>query len=264
MTERYLDDHYEHYDEAARLTSQHGSVEFLTTMRYLERYLRPSDRILEVGAGTGRYAHTLARRGYTVDAVELVRHNIEVFRRETQPGEAISIMQGDARDLAGLADDRYDITLVLGPLYHLYHTQDKRQAIREAIRVTRPGGLIFVAYVISDGCLWDEGFGRGNVDVAAYIRAGLIDPDTFATSSQPKDVFELVRKEDVDALMSAFPVRRLHYVATDGCALLLREAIDAMDSEAFGLFLRYHFATCERADLLGATSHALDIFQKLP
>ena len=95
-------------------------------------------------------------------------------------------------------------------------------------------------------------------------RAGLIDPDTFATSSQPKDVFELVRKEDVDALMSAFPVRRLHYVATDGCALLLREAIDAMDSEAFGLFLRYHFATCERADLLGATSHALDIFQKLP
>ena len=84
----------------------------------------------------------------------------------------------------------------------------------------------------------------------------------FAARSQPKDLFELVRKEDVDRLMVAFPTRRLHYVASDGCALLLRDALDRMDDAAFRLYLDYHFATCERPDLLGVTSHALDIFQK--
>ena len=200
-------------------------------MRYVERYLKPGNRILEIGAGTGRYSHALARRGYIVDAVELVEHNIKVFRKNTLPNEQITISQGNALD-------------------------------REAIRVTKQGGIIFAAYVISDGCLLDEGFNRKNINVAEYVRTGLLDTETFAAKSEPKDLFELVRKEDVDEIMSVFPVKRLHYVASDGCALLLREAIDAMDEETFRLYLNYHFATCERGDLVGITSHALDIFQK--
>ena len=258
----YVIDFYQTYDEDSRLTSRHGSVEFFTTLHYVERYLHPGSRILEIGAGTGRYSHALARRGYAVDAVELVEHNIEVFRKNTLAGENISIRQGNALDLSAFPDDRYDITLLLGPLYHLYTQEDKRQAIREAIRVTKQGGILFAAYVISDGCLLDEGFHRKNIDVAEYIKVGLIDSETFAAKSEPKDLFELVRKEEIDGLMSVFPVKRLHYVAADGCALLLREAIDAMDETAFGLYLRYHLATCERTDLVGVTSHALDIFQK--
>ena len=262
QTMHYLNEFYSHYDEDGRLSKKHGSVEFLTTMRYIGEYIKPGDRVLEVGAGTGRYSHALARQGYTVDAVELIGHNIDVFQNNTQPGENISITQGNALDLSAFSDNTYDITLLLGPLYHLYTKEDKRQALREAIRVTRPGGVIFAAYVISDGCLLDEGFLRGNINVAEYVKTGLLDRETFAAKSEPKDLFELVRKEDVDELMRDFPTTRLHYVATDGCALLLRYAIDAMDDDAFALYLNYHFATCERSDLLGVTSHALDVFRK--
>ena len=262
QTMHYLNEFYSHYDEDGRLSKKHGSVEFLTTMRYIGKYIKPGDRVLEVGAGTGRYSHALARQGYTVDAVELIGHNIDVFQNNTQPGENISITQGNALDLSAFSDNTYDITLLLGPLYHLYTKEDKRQALREAIRVTRPGGVIFAAYVISDGCLLDEGFLRGNINVAEYVKTGLLDRETFAAKSEPKDLFELVRKEDVDELMRDFPTTRLHYVASDGCALLLRDAIDAMDDDAFALYLNYHFATCERADLLGVTSHALDVFRK--
>ncbi len=261
-TNQYLIDYYNNYDEDSRLALKHGSVEFLTTMRYIEKYIKPGDRVLEVGAGTGRYSHALARQGYTVDAVELVEHNIEIFHENTQSDESITIIQGNAMDLAAFPDNEYDITLLLGPLYHLYSTEDKQQALGEAIRVTKPGGVIFAAYVISDGCLLDEGFKRGNISVAEYIENGLLDSKTFAAMSQPKDLFELVRKEDIDEMMSVFAVTRLHYVAADGCALFMREAVDAMNDDTFKLYLKYHFATCEREDLLGITSHAIDIFRK--
>ena len=261
-TTKYLNEFYNNYDEDSRLLQRHGSVEFLTTMRYIEKYIKPGDRVIEIGAGTGRYSHALARQGYTVDAVELIGHNIEVFRKNTLPSENITITQGNAFDLSTFQDSKYDITLLLGPLYHLYSIEDKRQALREAIRVTKPGGIVFAAYVISDGCLLDEGFNRGNVNVAEYIEKGLIHGKTFAAKSEPEDLFELVRKEDIDELMSAFPTTRLHYVASDGCALFMREAIDRMDDETFELYLQYHFATCERSDLAGVTSHSIDIFRK--
>jgi len=237
-TNQYIIDYYSNYDEEGRLESRRGSVEFLTTMRYIEKYLRPGDKILEVGAATGRYSHTLARKGYSVDAVELVEYHIEIFRQNTQAGENITITQGNAMDLSAFADNTYDMTLVLGPMYHLYNQEDKRKAISEAIRVTKQQGIVIVAYVISDSCILFEGFINGKINIAEYLEKGMIDPETFATHSEQKDLFELVRKEEIDDMMSVFPVTRLHYVATGNLVRYMqhtREVIDAMDEETFEL-----------------------------
>ena len=126
----YIIDYYNNYDEDSRLSPRHGTVEFLTTMRYIEKYIKPGSRVLEIGAGTGWYSHALARLGYTVDAVELVPHNIEVFCRHMLPAEHITITQGNALDLSAFSDNQYDITLLLGPLYHL--SQKKTSARRWA------------------------------------------------------------------------------------------------------------------------------------
>ena len=83
-TNQYLINFYNNYDEDSRLKSRHGTVEFLTTMHYIEKYLKFGSRILEIGAGTGRYSHALARQGYIVNAIELVEHNINVFKQKTQ------------------------------------------------------------------------------------------------------------------------------------------------------------------------------------
>lgn len=260
---RYLIEFYNNYNEEERLLSKYGKIEFLTTLHYIEKYIKKDNIIIEIGAGTGRYSHFLAHEGYRVDAVELVEHNIEIFKKNTLAEEKVSVVQGNALDLSFMEDNKYDITLVLGPLYHLYSEEDKKQALREAIRVTKKGGKIFVAYVISDGCLIDEGFSRGNIDVKDYIKRGLIDGETFVAKSKPEDLFELVRKEDVDNLILDLPVKRLHYVASDGCALLIRDAIEKMSDDIFELYFKYHLTTCEREDLLGITSHALDILEKI-
>lgn len=255
-----LTQYYGSYDEDHRLCSRHGMVEYLTTMRYIEQYLRPGMRILEIGAATGRYSHHFARQGYRVDAVELIAHNIEIFQQNTQPGESITITQGNATNLDTFPANTYDITLLLGPMYHLFTEEEKLQALSEAIRVTKPGGVIFTAYCMGDASILQYGFGRG--EIHNIIQSCKLDPVTFQTFSQPWDLFELHRKEDIDALRSHFNVTQLHFLATDGYANHMRKTLDEMDEDTFQLFLRYHFATCERIDMIGYSNHTLDIFRK--
>lgn len=255
-----LTKYYTNYDEEGRLMSRHGKVEYLTTMRYIERYLVPGMRILEIGAATGRYSHALARMGYTVDAVELVQHNIDIFNRNTLPGENVTVQQGDARDLSAFSDDTFDMTLLLGPMYHLFTTEDQQKALEEAIRVTKPGGIVFVAYCSNDATMVQYCFGRGMLREERYKR--LVDPVTFKASADPAELFVLYRKDEIDSLMERFPTDRLHFVGTDMATNYMRDTIDEMEEELFDMYLRYHFSICERSDLVGASHHFLDIFRK--
>lgn len=256
----YLAQYYAAYDEDSRLLSRPGQVEFTTTMRYIHRYLPKGARIIEIGAGTGRYSHALAREGFAVDAVELVQHNIDQFRANTAAGENVTIQQGSACDLAAFPDDTYDVTLLLGPMYHLFAEADKRAALAEAIRVTKPGGVIFAAYCMADAAILQTGFIKGRV--RELIGQEMLDPVTFRAYSHPWDLFELHRAEDIAALRSGFQVTEMHFVAADGYAHHMRETLAAMDEADFALYLDYHLATCERPDLIGLSNHTLDIFRK--
>ena len=252
--------YYTTHDEEARLGTKRGSVEFLTTVHYVEKYLRPGMRILEIGAGTGRYSHYFARQGYEVDAIELMACNIEVLRANTKPGERITVRQGDAIDLSSVPCEAYDITLLLGPMYHLYTPEDQHSAMAEAIRVTKVGGVIFAAYCNNDMTAYQFGFARGGFGQERY--RALVDLETFKLSSTPAEIFTLFRREDVDALMAPFPVTRLHYVGTDMLTYLIRDSVEAMDEETFALYMRYHLCICERPDMTGLTNHMLDVFRK--
>ena len=256
----YLKDFYSNYDEDGRLLSRHGMVEYITTMKYVEKYLKKGMRILEIGAATGRYSHALAQQGYRVDAVELLSHNIEIFKANTKPCEDITVTQGNATDLSGFASNTYDITLLLGPMYHLYTQEDKLSALREALRVTKKGGVVFVAYCMGDASVLNYGFKKG--EIHNIVEKCMLDTETFETFSKPWDIFELYRKEDIDALRQQFNVTQLHYLATDGYASHMRETLQQMDDKTYELFIRYHLATCERQDMTGYSNHTLDIFRK--
>ena len=257
----FLEEYYNKYDEEGRLLSRHGQVEYLTTMRYIEECLEgiSDPSILEVGAGTGRYSVTLAKKGFPVTAVELIEHNLEMLRCKLDGTEPIKAMQGNALELALFPDNTFDLTMLLGPMYHLYKQEEKLRALSEAVRVTKPGGHILVAYCMNEPTVIQYVFGMNHLHEVMDLN--MLTPDWHCIS-EPKDLFELVRTEDIAELDAAVPVKRIKLVATDGATNYMREYIDAMDDETFSKWMEYHFTICERQDLIGASHHTLDILRK--
>ena len=257
----YLEEYYNHFDEEGRLLSRHGQVEYLTTMRYIEECLKgiSTPNILEVGAGTGRYSVTLAKQGRQVTAVELIEHNLEVLKSKLEGTEPITAFQGNALDLSRLSDNSFDLTMLLGPMYHLFTKEEKLKALSEAVRVTKPGGYILVAYCMNEPTILQYVFGLNHVH--EVMELNMLTPDWHCISD-PKELFEMVRTEEIEDLDSTVPVKRIKLVATDGAAHYMRECIDAMDDETFDQWMEYHFTICERQDLIGASNHTLDLLQK--
>ena len=257
----YLEAFYDQYDEDARLQTQHGKVEYLTTRKIIRERLegvsRP--RILEIGAGTGRYSVTLAKEGLTVTAVELLAHNLEILFSKLDGTEPITVRQGNALDLSFLPDGSFDLTMLLGPMYHLFTKEEREKALSEAVRVTKPGGSILVSYCMNEPTVVQYVFGADHLQ--EVLDAGLLTKD-WHCKDEPSKVFALFRTEDIAALDAKFPVERIKLVATDGATRYMSEVIDGLDEARFSKWMEYHFSICERQDLVGASHHTLDVLRK--
>lgn len=256
MTE--LEKYYNKFNEDKRLTRRHGQVEFITSMRYIHKYLKemPGARILDVGAGTGRYCVALAEEGYDVTAVELVKYNLGILKKK---GSSVKAYQGNAMKLSKFQDESFDMTLIFGPMYHLYSFEDKLKALREAKRVTKAGGVILVAYCMNEYSVLTYGFKENHVK--ACMEDGRLNSD-FHCVSEEKDLYDYVRLEDIDKLNKAACLERIQIISADGPADYMRPVLNAMDEQTFSLFMKYHLSTCERPELLGAGAHTLDILRK--
>ncbi len=264
MTE--LEQYYNKFCEEKRLDRRHGQVEYIVTMEYIHRYLdeinkkrvphAPGVRILDIGAGTGRYSVQLAGEGYDVTAIELVNYNLGMLKKK---GSSVKAYQGNAKDLSRFADGMFDLTLMLGPMYHLFTIEDKVQALTEARRVTKDGGYIFVAYCMNEYGVLLYGFRDGNVQEC--LRDGRLTAD-FRCVSQPKDLYDYVRLEDIDRINEKAGLVRMQIIAPDGPANYMRQVLHKMDEETFALFLKYQMSVCERQDLIGASAHTVDILRK--
>ena len=182
----YLEAYYNSYNEEGRLLSRHGQVEYRTTMKYIEESLAgiSDPSILEIGAGTGRYSVTLAKQGRRVTALELIAHNLEILRSKLDGTESICAMQGNALDLSMFSDSAFDLTMLLGPMYHLYKKEEKLRALSEAVRVTKPGGHILVAYCMNEPTVIQYVFGLNHL--REVMDLNMLTPDWRCISERKK------------------------------------------------------------------------------
>lgn len=257
MNEKELIEYYNKFNEDKRLKTRHGYVEFITTMKYIKEYLREfnNPKIIDIGAGTGAYSIPLSEE-YDVTAVELVKHNLRVIEAKAKK---IHIFQGNALDLSRFNDESFDITLLLGPLYHLISKEEKIKALKEAKRITKKGGIIFVAYIMDDYRLITHGFKERNILEAK--KKGLLSDD-YHIIPKEKDLYSTLRLAEIDELKDIVGLKRIKIITPDGPSNYIRPYINKLSQEEFQLFIDYHLKNCERLDLIGAAAHTLDILKK--
>lgn len=247
-------------NEDSRLTrNRHGQLEYLTTMNYIHKFVPSESKILEVGAGTGRYSVALAMEGYDVTAVELVGNNLEILRRNAAGLENITSYQGDAEDLSLFADNSFDAVLVLGPMYHLFEKAEQHRALDEAIRVSKPGGVIMVAFLSVYSIMYNN-YLLGN------FREGI--EENFDTDFQVRHFTEQwftgFDIKEFEELFSEKPVQKIALAGTDSVLELAEKAhVMHLSDEDFQLFSEYHLKTCEKRELLGTQTHLLYICRKI-
>lgn len=258
MTE--LEEYYNKFNEEKRLNSRHGQIEFRLSMKYIHECIdalnKTDIQILDIGAGTGRYSVALAEEGFDVTAVELVKYNLGILKKKNSNVKAY---QGNALKLSRFKDESFDITLLFGPMYHLFGFEDKKKALMEAKRVTKKNGYILVAYCMNEYSVVTYAFKERNI--LTCMEESRLSED-FKTLSQPEHLYDYVRTEDIQQLNEAADLQRVKILSPDGPANYIRPFLNQLSDEEFEHFVQYQMAVCERPDLIGAGAHTLDILRK--
>ncbi|MEG2832001.1 MAG: methyltransferase domain-containing protein, partial [Bacilli bacterium] len=205
MNEEELIKYYNKFNEDKRLNTKHGQLEFITAMKYIEEVIKniKTPKILDIGAGTGKYSLSLANMGYDVTAVELVKHNLRVLQSKNS---SVKSFLGNALDLSRFNDKSFNITLIFGPMYHLISEEDKVKALAEAARVTTDDGYIIISYCMNEYALLTYGFKENNI--IDCLDNNMVDSD-FHIVSKEKDLYSFVRLEDINKLNEKANLKRV-------------------------------------------------------
>ena len=250
---------YGQHDEDGRTTrSRHGQLEYCTTMTYIHRYAVRQSKVLEVGAGTGRYSIALAREGMDVTAVELVENNLAVLRENSKGLENIQSYQGDATDLSRFPDNSFDVTLFFGPMYHLYEEDEVNRAIDEAIRVTKPDGVMMFAFISVFAIMYANYFyGKWSAGQEENFT------DDYKVKHFKEQLFTGYDVTEFEALFQKKPVEWITTAGVDGLLEPIEKRSDfSLSDEDFKAFAEWYLAFSEKRELLGNTNHLLYICRK--
>ena len=249
-----LEQYYNKFNEEKRLNSRHGKVEFITSMKYIYEYLGQIENTIVIEQD----------EGMTHDEIRAAKkHRIKILDVGAgtglkQKSDKVKAYQGNAVKLKKFSDDQFDLTLVFGPMYHLKSEEEKLAALLEAKRVTKPGGVILVAYIMNEYSVITYAIKEKHIKEG--IESGMLD-EKFHCTEKANDLYSFVRLEDIEKLNENAGLQREKIIAADGAANYIRPFLNALDEYEFDLFVSYHLSTCERADLMGASAHTVDILR---
>jgi SAM-dependent methyltransferase len=213
-------------------------------------------RILDLGAGTGRYSVYFAQKGYDVLAVELVQKHTQAIENTKTDVMNLKVIQGDALEqLKLLESESFDIILCLGPLYHMKKPEDRTECVSEILRVCTDQGRMYFAFINNDMVITTETM----LYNPNYMETGRYNKDTFKVEDFP---FVFYTVSGARELLEQSGATIEKEIASDGMNELLGDKINQLSEQAYKQWMKYHFYTCEKPEFLGASNHLLFIAKK--
>jgi SAM-dependent methyltransferase len=149
---------YNNAVEKEHIRLDRHQLEYDLTWCYLNKYLPPEGSILEIGAATGKYTLELAKRGYSITAVDVSEKLVEKCRRQVADEgllKQVEFVLADARDLSAVEKKDFDAVLLMGPLYHLVEEEDRQTALRQVFSHLREGGIVVSSFISRFGIFGD-------------------------------------------------------------------------------------------------------------
>lgn len=237
-------------------------VEFEITKRILSRYIKPGQRVLDVGGGPGRYSCWLAEVGCEVTLVDLSDGNVGFAKAKAEEaGLCFDALQGDARFIDTLVEGPFDHILLMGPLYHLSEESDRVRVVQACMSLLAPGGMLFAAFISANADVWyylsnaPEDILNPEVDFSYFINHQPFIGDAFTHAY-------FIRPCDVVDFMQAQGLTTRHYLGAEGILSVSERNLMLLSPEVLKAWVDLAEKVCERPDLIGMSEHLLYVGQK--
>lgn len=258
--------YYNSNPQQEHLRLEQHQLEHDLTWRYLDQYLPAQGALLEVGAATGRYTLELARRGYTITAVDMSAALLEICRKRLADEgleKQVRLVVADARDLGVVTHRGFDAVLLMGPLYHLVVEADRKAALKEAFDRLRQGGLLFSAFISRFGIMGDliknvPAWIEAQAEVRSVLENGK-DPDGFHP-----DAFRgyFAHIPEIPPLHEAFGFETITLAGVEPAISADDESYNKLDGKQRRLWLDLLYELSTEPSTLGASRHLLYIGRK--
>jgi len=252
MNEELIKKYYNKFNEDKRLNTRHGMIEFNTSIKYILKYAKKFNNpsILDIGCGTGKYSLYLKNLGYDVTCIDLVKHNLRVIESKNK---GIKTYLGSATKLDFLANKKYDIILLFGPLYHLYK-DEKIKAIKEAMKHLNKDGYLMNVYCLNDYAILKHGFINKNI-----LKDKNLYDNSYHIIDNSNNLYTFDTLDSIDKINKECHLKRECILSQEGITEYIRKEINSMSEEEFNLYLDFHLKRCENIEYLGIGRHILDI-----
>jgi len=259
--EGFYDNHAE--EEWGRL--ERHRTEFAVTLEALKEFLLPPPgSILDIGAGPGRYAIELTRMGYSVTLLDVSSKSLK-FAEGKAIEEGVDFygsIHSNALNLDQCESDHYDGVLLMGPLYHLLLKEERVRAVKEAVRVLKPGGRIFAAVVTRFAPFRES---------ASRMPEWVIEDPEYSLQMLETGIHEMPEKwakayfmhpDELAPLMEGCDIKTLLMVGCEGVVSGHEEKVNELQGEAWQIWVDFNYRLGKEPTLYGASSHLLYVGEK--
>jgi S-adenosylmethionine-dependent methyltransferase len=237
-------------------------IEFQVTLRALSEFLpEPPAKLIDIGGGPGRYAISLAQRGYRVTLVDLSGGSLELAKHKAGQAEVAldAFMHANALDLTTIPEASFDAALLLGPLYHLHRLEQRRSALMQAYRLLTPGGLVFASLITRFAGFRDAAVHGYSfvLDDPAYseklLATGIHDNGSGFTDAY------FAHPDEVIPLGESAGFTTLRLMGCEGILAGHEEYVNSLTGAQHDFWLDINYRMAQEPCLLGASDHLLYI-----